>query len=79
MDIDLLLSQGLAIFLVVGGGGFTAMQLWPYVRERDIEQRERGHALALSRQTCEMQMADSLVRIAKRLDAGIEVTHITHE
>jgi hypothetical protein len=71
MDLDLLLNQGLAIFLIVGGGLFAVSQIWPYIRDRDVEERQRGYALALNHATADQNIAASLDRIAHRLEKPI--------
>lgn len=43
MDILSLLSNGLAVALIIGGAAFLAGKVWPYLVERDHEERARRY------------------------------------
>lgn len=41
--LSTLLSNGLAVALIIGGAAFAAGKVWPYVATRDSEERARRY------------------------------------
>jgi hypothetical protein len=66
--INTLLGQGLAILLVVGGLIWGWRELWPYLRQRDIEQRERHAELESSYVATMIAAAESQVTFARVME-----------
>jgi hypothetical protein len=68
-----LVSQGTAIFLVVGGAVFIAWRVWPWWCARDSEERQRRHELLLSQQSIDQSNAVTLAAIAHGVSNPIRV------
>ena len=74
MDTDLLISNGLAIGIVVAliialyrVGQFCAGEVWPYLRDRDAEQRKRASDQQASEVIAAEAIAISLASLAHSL------------
>ena len=71
--ISELLSNGILVFLVAGGALFFAWRVWPYMVERDTEERLRKHEQSIRSMDIETCMATALSEMVKHLENPIRI------
>lgn len=67
--LTILTGQGLAIVLVIGGLVWGWREFWPYLKQRDIEQRQRQADIQTAYVMTMKAAADSQVMFARVMES----------
>jgi len=68
MDIISLLSNGLAVALIIGGAAFLAGKVWPYLTIRDTEERARRYDIDMLQAQAQLDAIKAQMVFATAID-----------